>query len=85
MKISQVQQDAIAARMAIIVGAEEFDRLFLGVEFAELEGDILFVSALDEGSADEMEEKYALHISVIASKILQRPVAIVMVLPKAMV
>ena len=85
MKILQVQQDAIAARMAIIVGAEEFDRLFLGVKFAELEGDILFVSVSNEASADEMEEKYALHLSVIASKILQRPVAIVMVLPKAMV
>jgi hypothetical protein len=85
MKISQIYQDAIAARMALTVGAEEFERLFLGVEFYELDGDILFVSALDESLADEMEEKYALHISIIASKILQRPIAVVMVLPKAMV
>jgi hypothetical protein len=57
----------------------------LGVEFAELEGDILFVPALNEVSADEMEEKFALHISVVASKNSARPVAIVMVLPKTMV
>jgi hypothetical protein len=84
MKISQVQQDAIAARMALIVGAREFDRLFLGVEFDELEGDILFVSALTEDLADEMEEKYALHISIVASKVLAEPVEVVMVLPKAL-
>ncbi len=84
MKISQVQQDAIAARMALIVGANEFDRLFLGVEFDELEGDILFVSTLTEDLADEMEEKYALHISIVASKILEKPVEVVMVLPKAL-
>jgi len=84
MKISQVHQDAITARIALVVGAEEFDRLFLGVEFDELDGDILFVSAQDEHLADEMEERYALHISVVASKILERPVEIVMVLPKAL-
>lgn len=30
MEISLVEQQAITARMALIVGAEEFDRLFLG-------------------------------------------------------
>jgi hypothetical protein len=45
----------------------------LGVEFAELEGDILFVPALNEVSADEMEEKFALHIPVVASKNSARP------------
>lgn len=85
MKVLQIQHDAIAARMALIVGAREFDRIFLGVEFDELDGDILFVSALTSDLADEMEEKYSLHISIVASKILLKPVAIVMVLPKALV
>lgn len=85
MHISFIQQQAITARMALIVGAEEFDRLFLGVEFPEVEGSILFVSALNENVATEMEEKYALHISIIAADILSNPIEIVMVLPKALV
>jgi hypothetical protein len=57
--------------MALIVGAKEFDRLFPGVQFSEIDGDILFVFALDEETAAEMEDKYSLHISIIASDILK--------------
>jgi hypothetical protein len=42
--------------MALIVGAKEFDRLFLGVQFSEVDGDILFVNAPDEDRAAEMED-----------------------------
>ena len=77
-----VQQQAITARMALIVGAREFDRLFLGVEFSEVDGDILFAYAQNEECAAEIEDKYALHISIIAQQILERPIGIVMVLPK---
>lgn len=70
------------ARMALTVGADEFDRLFLGVEFAEVDGDILYVLALNEDLATELEEKYGAHIAAIASRILKRPIDIVMVLPK---
>jgi hypothetical protein len=68
--------------MALIVGAKEFDRLFPGVQFSEIDGDILFVFARDEETAAEMEDKYALHISIIASEILKTDVGIVMVLPR---
>lgn len=70
------------ARMALTVGADEFDRLFLGVEFVEVDGDILYVLAVDEELATELEEKYATHIAAISSHILRRPIDIVMVLPK---
>jgi hypothetical protein len=43
MDLTLVQEQAIAARMALIVGAKEFDRLFLSVQFNEVDGDILFV------------------------------------------
>jgi hypothetical protein len=56
--------------------------LFLGVQFSEVDGDILFVYALDEDRAAEMEDKYALHISIIATDILKQEIAIVMVLPR---
>ena len=82
MDLSLVQEQAIMARMALTVGAKEFDRLFPGVEFAEVDGDILYVLALTEEVAAELEEKYATHIAAVASRILNRPIDIVMVLPK---
>jgi hypothetical protein len=60
--LSLVQEQAIAARMAIIVGASEFDRLFAGVQSSEVDGDLLFVFARDEETAAEMGDKYTLHI-----------------------
>jgi hypothetical protein len=43
MKISLVQDQAIAARMALIVGADIFDRLFRGVQFDAFDGTVLYV------------------------------------------
>ena len=82
MRLSPVQDQAIAARMALIVGGATFDRLFAGVRFDEVDGDVLFVYAKDEEAAAEMEDSFALHISIIATDILKREVGIVMVLPK---
>jgi hypothetical protein len=82
MHLTSVQDQAIAARMALIVGAITFDRLFAGVRFDEVDGDILFVYAMDEETAAEMEDTFALHISIVATDILKREVGIVLVLPK---
>ena len=82
MHLSLVQEQAIAARMALIVGAKEFDRLFPGVQFSEVEGDILFCFAMNEELAAEMEDKYALRISIIASDILRTDIG--MVLPRVL-
>ena len=78
--ISEVQSLAIAARMAAVVGSETFDRLFTGVEFNEVDGDILFVYARSKDSAAQMEERFALHISTIAAENLGRDIGVVMVL-----
>jgi hypothetical protein len=82
MNLTEVQDQA---RMALIVGAKMYDRLFAGIRVDELDGDILFVYAKSERSADEIEDKFSMHISVIASKILDREVNIVMVLPRQLV
>jgi coproporphyrinogen III oxidase len=82
VKLTPVQDHAIAARMALIVGGITFDRLFAGVRFDEVEGDILFAYAKDEQTAAEMEDNFAVHISIIATDILKREVGIVLVLPK---
>jgi hypothetical protein len=85
MQLTEVQDQAIQARMALIVGARTFDRLFAGARFDEADGDILFVYAKDEDTADKIEDKFVLHISIIASKILDREINVVMVLPRQLV
>ena len=82
MKLSTVQDQAIAARMALVVGAATFDRLFAGVEFHEADGDLLYVFARNEEAAAEMEDRFSLHISIIATGILKHEIGIVLVLPK---
>lgn len=84
MKLNLIQDQAITARMALIVGAQTFDRLFSGVRFDELDGDLLFVYALDEERASEIEDSFALHISIVATQVLKRDVEIVVVLPRAL-
>ena len=84
MKLSLVQNRAIQARIAATIGAETFDRLFGGIEFDEVDGDILFVYAKDEESAAEIEDTFAFHISLLATDILLRDINIVMVLPKVL-
>jgi hypothetical protein len=63
--------------MALIVGATTFDRLFAGARFAEVDGDLLYAFAKDEVTAAEIEERFALHISIIATEILKREIGIV--------
>ena len=82
MRPTLVQHQAIEARISMIVGADEFDRLFLGFEVGEIDGDILFVSARSEHCAAEIEGKYALHISIVATQVLNREINFVTVLPK---
>ena len=82
MNVTAVQDQAIAARMALIVGSATFDRLFAGVRFGEVDGDLLYVYTRDEATAAEMEDSFALHISIIATDILKREIGIVLVLPQ---
>jgi hypothetical protein len=62
MIITPVQDQAITARMALIVGGTTFDRLFSGVRLDEVDGDILYVYAKNEETAAEMEDSFAVHI-----------------------
>jgi hypothetical protein len=84
MQLTLVQDQAIQARMALIVGAKTFDRLFAGIRFDELDGPLLYVHAKDEETASQIEDDYSLHISTIASNILGQEVEIVVVLPRVL-
>ena len=78
MKLDPVQDQAIAARMALVVGGATFDRLFAGVRF----GRGYSLRSRRTRRPREMEDNFALHISIIATDILKREVGIVLVLPK---
>jgi hypothetical protein len=82
MHFTPVEDQAITARMALIVGGATFDRLFTGIRFEELDGDLLYVFAKDEETAAEIEDTFALHISIVAGEILKCEASIVLVLPK---
>jgi hypothetical protein len=82
MKLSLIQNLALQARIAAVVGAEEFDRLFAGVDFAEVEDCILYIHAADSEAADEIEDSYSAHIAKLATGILRKEIEFVMVFPK---
>lgn len=81
---SRVNFLAIQARIAMIVGVETFDSLFAGIRFDELDGDLLYAYAKDEDCAASIEDDFSLHISIVASGILSKPVEIVVVMPKVL-
>ena len=82
MKLSEIQQQAIQARMALTAGAQNFDRLFAGTVFDEIIENTLFVFARTEALAGEIEERFAVHLPIVAGQITGLPVEFVEVLPK---
>jgi hypothetical protein len=75
---------AIQARMALMVGAKTFDRLFAGIRFDEVDGPMLYVYAKDEETAAEIEDDFSLHIATVAAAILAQAVEVVVVMPKVL-
>jgi len=84
MKLTKIEDHAIQARMALIVGAETFDHLFAGIRFDETDGPLLYVYAKDEEIAAEIEDTFSFQIATVASKIIGRPVELVVVMPKVL-
>jgi hypothetical protein len=84
MNLTDIQNNAIQARVAAALGASEFDRVFAGVRFAEVDGPLLYVYAKDDGSAAEIEDDFASLIADIASRILKQDIDVVVVLPKVL-
>jgi hypothetical protein len=84
MELSQVQDYAIQARVAAVLGAKVFDTVFAGVVFAEVDGPLLYIYARDEHCAAEIEDDFSLLIADVAGRILGREVEVVVVLPKVL-
>jgi len=84
IKLSLVEDQAIQARIALIAGAETFDRLFAGIRFDEIDGNLLFAFARDEDCATEIEDEFSHQLAIVATRILKQTVDVVVVLPKVL-
>jgi hypothetical protein len=84
MKLTLIQDQAIQALMAGIVGAETFDRIFAGLRFDNLEGTMLYAFAMNEEAASDIEDSYSPYIAAVASQVLNRQVDVVVVMPKVL-
>ncbi|MET4390905.1 hypothetical protein ABIB73_006691 [Bradyrhizobium sp. F1.4.3] len=82
--LTPVQDQAIQALMAGVVGAETFDRLFAGIRFDKIDGTMLYAFAKDEEIASDIEDGYSLYIASVAARVLKRQVDIVVVMPKVL-
>jgi hypothetical protein len=84
MELTYTQDLAVQAKVAQVIGAKVFDRVFAGVRFAETDGPLLYVYARNEECAADIEDDFSLLIANIASRILNRNVELVVVLPKVL-
>lgn len=84
MNLTDIRDFAIQARVAAVLGATEFDRVFAGVRFAEVEGPLLYAYARDEATAATIEDDFSLLIADIAGRILKQEIEVVLVLPKVL-
>ncbi|QAU36674.1 hypothetical protein XH86_02430 [Bradyrhizobium guangdongense] len=84
MKLTRVQDHAIQALMAGIVGAETFDQVFAGIRFDEVEGSMLYAFARNEDVASDIEDSYSPLIAAVASRVLGKQVDLVVVMPKVL-
>ncbi|TWA92572.1 hypothetical protein [Bradyrhizobium stylosanthis] len=84
MKLTTIQDLAIQARMAGVVGADVFDHLFIGIHFYEIYDTMLYAFVEDEEKAAKIEDEFSPHIAAIASMVLKKHVDIVLVMPKVL-
>jgi len=69
-KLQKVQQQAIQARLNYFLGADEYDRLFVGFEILHIENEVLTLS-VRPACANEVQEKYSLHVAIVAETLLR--------------
>jgi hypothetical protein len=84
MKLTLVQDQAIQALIAGAVGAETFDRVFAGIRFDEIESTMLYAFARNEDVASDIEDSFSPLIAAVASRVLNKQVDVVVVMPKVL-
>ena len=81
---SKAQQQAIEARLNFALGAETYDRLFLGFICGGVENEGVEVFVQSEDTAAIVGTQYAWHLAVAVESVLEQPVRHVTVLPKSL-
>jgi hypothetical protein len=79
---SKAQQHAIEAKLNFALGAETYDRLFLGFVCGGVENEIVDVFVQNEDTAAIVGTGYSWHVAVVVESVLKKPVKRVNVLPK---
>jgi hypothetical protein len=81
-RVSSIENLAIQARLNFILGAEEYDRLFLGFECGPIRDKTAQVFARSEHNAHQIGSLYSTHIAIAVESVIKRPIKAVRVLPK---
>ena len=82
MQPSKAQQQAIEAKLNFVLGADTYDRLFLGFICGGVANDTVDVFVRDENTAAIVGTEYSWHVAVVVENVLRTPVRRVNVLPK---
>jgi hypothetical protein len=79
-KPPKIQQQAIQARLNYFLGADEYDRLFVGFEILRIENEVLTLGVLP-ACISEVQGKYSWHVAIVAEALLKRAIRKVNVIP----
>ena len=79
---SKAQQQAIEAKLNFVLGAETYDRLFLGFTCGGVANETVDVFVQDEDAAATVGAQYGWHVAAAVASVLKKPVKRVNVLPK---
>jgi hypothetical protein len=81
-KPPKIEQQAIQARLNYFLGADEYDRLFVGFEILRIEGEVLTAS-VQSAYTSEVQDRYSWHIAIVVESILRQAIRKVNVIPPA--
>jgi hypothetical protein len=79
---SSIENLAIQARLNFMLGAREYDSLFIGFECGHIRDKTAHVFARSEHDAHQIGSLYSAHVAIAVESILRRPIKAVRVLPK---
>jgi hypothetical protein len=81
---SKAQQQAIEAKLNFALGADTYDRLFLGFICGAVENGMVNVFVRNADTAEIVGTEYSWHVAVVVESVLRTPVKRVSVLPKSL-
>jgi hypothetical protein len=79
---SKAQQQAIEAKLNFALGADTYDRLFLGFICGRVDNDIVDVYVQNEETAAIVGTGYSWHVAVVVESVMKKTVKRVNVLPR---